>query len=242
LGTDGSTKCSATWKEKVTPAGRRYCQLVVSARRTNASEFGGWATPDHHHHGTMEHDKALKRVLAKRDSPSTAPQVNLGDVAAIAAWPTPTALSFRESHQPGNNRSINKTVELASWNTPRATDGTHGGPNQSGGALPADAALAPWPTPMMKDGENYGGVRNPNKPMQTSSLAQSVRSGLIAGAMQSSSLAATASNVRLVLNAAMARWLMGYPATWDELSPNWQAWQRVQEAIASGACGDTATP
>ena len=35
-----------------------------------------------------------------------------------------------------------------------------------------------WPTAMEHDGMNYGGVRNKEKPMTTSSLAQAVRSGL----------------------------------------------------------------
>lgn len=32
-----------------------------------------------------------------------------------AQWPTPTSLSFGESHQPGNSRSYNKTMEMASF-------------------------------------------------------------------------------------------------------------------------------
>lgn len=30
-----------------------------------------------------------------------------------ASWPTPTSLSFKDSHQPGNGRSMNKMMELA---------------------------------------------------------------------------------------------------------------------------------
>lgn len=85
--------------------------------------LAGYPTPDHHHHGTMTPENALKRVLAKRDNPTTASQVNLDDIAP-----------------------------LMGWNTPRATDETHGGPNQTGGALPADAAIAGWPTPNTMEG------------------------------------------------------------------------------------------
>lgn len=37
LGTDGSTIYSMRWKSADTPAGRQYCQLVASARRTSGS-------------------------------------------------------------------------------------------------------------------------------------------------------------------------------------------------------------
>jgi hypothetical protein len=35
----------------------------------------------------------------------------LNEVAVL--WPTPTSLGFGDSHQPGNSRSMNKTLELA---------------------------------------------------------------------------------------------------------------------------------
>ncbi len=43
--TDGSIEFSQTWKSKVTPAARSYCQLVASARRTSGSDYFGWHTP-----------------------------------------------------------------------------------------------------------------------------------------------------------------------------------------------------
>lgn len=39
---------------------------------------------------------------------------NLDDQVA-ANWPTPTSLSFGESHQPGNSKSMNDTLRLASF-------------------------------------------------------------------------------------------------------------------------------
>lgn len=38
------------------------------------------------------------------------------EATMMAGWPTPTSLSFDQSHQPGNNRSMNKTVELIQEN------------------------------------------------------------------------------------------------------------------------------
>lgn len=36
----GGTKRPLIWKEKVTPAGRRYCQLTVSVRSTKETDYG----------------------------------------------------------------------------------------------------------------------------------------------------------------------------------------------------------
>lgn len=73
----------------------------------------------------------------------------------VAHWPTPTSLSFADSHQPGNSYSYNKTMLLAAdiWSTPRASDGEKGGPNQSFGAggIPLASQSANWPTPTALD-------------------------------------------------------------------------------------------
>ncbi len=76
-----------------------------------------------------------------------------------AHWPSPTALSFGDSHQPGNSRSYNRTMEMAAglWSTPAATDaarGAHmvrsdtGAPNSN---LPTNVAL--WSSPSVADVE-----------------------------------------------------------------------------------------
>ena len=45
-----------------------------------------------------------------------------------------------------------------------------------------------------------------------------------------------------VLDAAFSRWLQGYPATWDEASPNYGEWLNVQDRIALAGCRATAMP
>lgn len=73
----------------------------------------------------------------------------------VAQWPTPTSLSFADSHQPGNSYLYNKTMALTAdiWSTPRASDGEKGGPNQSFGAggIPLASQSANWPTPTALD-------------------------------------------------------------------------------------------
>src|SRR5262245_33908020 len=41
----GSTLFALTWRRKVTPRGRPYCQLAASARRTSEQDCGSWVSP-----------------------------------------------------------------------------------------------------------------------------------------------------------------------------------------------------
>jgi hypothetical protein len=125
----GLMEYSQTWKEKATPAGRRYWAHTASARRISDSGSTGWPTPDHH--GTMQPDKALKRVLAKRENPN-ASQVNLDDVAAIVTgWPTPKAHEKVQSPE-AHAKGYYSLTDVAGWATPNATDcEAAGGPMQT---------------------------------------------------------------------------------------------------------------
>ena len=44
LPTGGLTMFTMIWKPKVTPSGRRYCQLALSASRTKGNDCGLWPT------------------------------------------------------------------------------------------------------------------------------------------------------------------------------------------------------
>src|SRR5581483_1130299 len=45
LSLDGSIEYSLTWKVKATPAGRQYCLLRASGRRTSGRDCSGWPSP-----------------------------------------------------------------------------------------------------------------------------------------------------------------------------------------------------
>ena len=89
LSTDGSMIYSMRWKIAVTPAGRQYCQLVASARRTSAkgcsSGQSGWPTPkhrDHHTEGRGQFSPSLAKV-----------------VESVAGWPTPTTRDHKDDQE-----------------------------------------------------------------------------------------------------------------------------------------------
>ncbi len=84
LGTPGSTRFSMIWKVKGTLAGRLYCQLVRSMRRTKETGSGLWPT------------------MTARDTrfPNSKPYSQRGGgkkgeqlVNAVNFWPTPTAIT-----------------------------------------------------------------------------------------------------------------------------------------------------
>ena len=133
LGTDGSMEYSMTWKEKTTPAGRSYCQLVASARRTSGSDCSGWPTPQCPNMDSGNSDYSRK---------------------------VDVAMGLRES--------VNAPLALFTAKT----------------AKPAASQA---------------------------------------------------------LNPAFSRWLQGYPSSWDQASPGYDAWQKMQDAFASGGCAGTGT-
>ena len=125
LATAGSTLFSLTWKQKATPAGRPYCQLVASARRTSGSGYGSWPTPD----------------------------ASVGNITDTT-WQE-RRLAARAKHNNGNGfgMTIGQAAQLASWPTPCGQDGPNG-PAQGMDRLLGAAALAPWPTPRGSDSKS----------------------------------------------------------------------------------------
>ena len=86
-----------TWREKTTPSGLPYSQLVASVPRTNATDFSSarttWPSPCAQNgavNGYTDWGKVIKRKEAGR-------QQNLQDVVILAAWATPTANDYKGS-------------------------------------------------------------------------------------------------------------------------------------------------
>lgn len=231
MGGSGSPEYALTWKNWDMTSGRLICALRASGRRISGSDCSG--------------------------------------------WPSPTSLSFAESHQPGNNRYMNKVCELAGWPSPNATiqndgngfgltlgqaatltgwptpdtmhsksghgcrGGKVGNGSQSGASLSAIAELAGWATPTCRDGRDGRDGRASDATMAKNSRPLNEQAVML-GPTQSPLTAGTEN--RGVLDAAFSRWLMGFPATWDDASPNFAKWQKTQDVIASADCVATEMP
>jgi len=167
LSTDGSIEYSLTWREKLTPAGRPYCQLVASARRTSDRGCSGWPTPQTHDTQEQGHGRLLTATGRIQCHNGGSYSADLPLVAKLAGWATPTAVNHRSVKSNQHGKNARPLQEQAGTTTPSSTAET--------------ASPAASPT----------------------------------------------------LNPAFSRWLMAFPETWDAASPNWLAWSRVQELIAS---------
>ena len=114
LATDGSTEYRQTWKERVTPAGRRYWAHTARAAPTSDNAFTGWPTP-----------KAMETVslLGTRNTENFKPGMTLTDAAILSGWPTPRA-EDSESTGAHNGRPDTLTAagRIAGWATPTARD------------------------------------------------------------------------------------------------------------------------
>ena len=78
----GSTLFSLTWKAKATPAGRPYCQLAASARRTSDSDCGSWPTPM----AGNASAEGLQRGGEQRQRPQDGRALRLAPTPAIEGW------------------------------------------------------------------------------------------------------------------------------------------------------------
>ncbi len=95
LGTDGSTIYSMRWKTAATPAGRQYCQLVASVRRTSESgsfsERSGWKTPvvnESTHCYSGRNPEGSRKIALK-----------LTGEALLTGWPTPTTRDHKDGQE-----------------------------------------------------------------------------------------------------------------------------------------------
>ncbi len=114
----GLTMFIQGWKQKVTPSGRRYCQLAVSARPTDASACGLWPTV------TTQDNVQQTGQYGKKGG------TTLG-AAARNLWPTPKASTagpdFAKLERSATGISLQTAVALSLWATPRSSDHKGGG-------------------------------------------------------------------------------------------------------------------
>lgn len=191
----GSTFYRLTWKETVTPSGRRYYALRASVPPTSGTGCTGWPTPTSKSKAggaTIDPEKVLARALGGHSN-------DLQDfVQLVTGWPTPkaedaestgfSAKRLQAGKIPDNLHSATKLL-VAGWPAPPARD---------------------YRTPNHKTLEERGGG---SKGEQLNNQA----AHLIHGASLNG-LPAETEKLGL-LNPDFSRWLQGIPATWGSCGP-----------------------
>lgn len=175
----------------------------------------------------------------------------------LTGYPTPKTTEHQLQYSRGNP-TLNGTV--SGYSTPTAADCGRGGlpPRSTDTGIPLTQQVAGYNTPQAREScsEEFAQERisqSRGKPLSFEAtliltghatpmcadngdkVTAASKFGLIPqqrGLITPSDT--TATERPGVLDAAFSRWLMGFPATWDSLSPDFEAWQEVQAAIARG--------
>lgn len=196
LDSRGSMLFRLTWKERVTPSGRRICALRASVLRTSDSAYSSWVSP-------IQNDSTLSEYAYSRGDHGKI-VLKLPGQALLASWATPMARDFRdgrasEATMQRNARPLNEqaTMLLGPWATPAA--------KEAGGTVEQFLARK---AKAVANGAQMG----------ISLTSLSLQATLVdSGPMPSGSSAETAKPGRL--NPAHSLWLMGIPVEWLWCAP-----------------------
>ncbi len=132
----GSTLFKLTWKQRVTPSGRRIYALRASVRRIKDSDYSGWPTP-------LAGSYRGAGISGRQGG------MNLQTAAQLAGWLTPKASDTKGAYQDpqkiiarknaSRQSNLQDFAKLAGWTTPSASDGSRGGtgitPGMTGSSL-----------------------------------------------------------------------------------------------------------
>jgi hypothetical protein len=143
-----STRCSLTWKHKVTPQGRSYFLLRVSMPRTAEIASGLWPSPQHHDHVTG-YAHRVGRYGTKHGGR------NLNDTVALL--PTPRHEGFDAGGHRGKPDSLHSHAKM--FPTPTAQSAKHGTPSPAQmnrvDSIEAHVFGAILPTPVTTDHKQH---------------------------------------------------------------------------------------
>jgi len=175
-------------------------------RATDSGIAASWPTPTLH---DAERGGQEKRAMGE-----TRHGFNLQDFALTswATWPTPCQQDGPKGGPSQGTDRLPAAAHLASWPTPMAGTPAQNGYNEAGNTDSSrkTVALASWPTPTSRDHKDAASTLE-NTPVNALLGRQAL------GTILSGSPAPT--EKRGQLNPAFSRWLMGFPAEWDDCAP-----------------------
>lgn len=190
--TTGSTLYKLTWKPWAMPSGRSRFRLRVSARRTGAIVLTGWPTPTAN---AWKHPSNAGR----QGSP------NLQTVAALSGWPTPTATDGKGGYQGGRIRNgklstdrLDVTAQLAGWPTPTTSNDRSPCPQE------AMRTYRDNGTKIQKRLQDVGELCSPARLTASGEMLIGYAAEMESGGQ---------------LDPDHSRWLMGFPAEWEDCAP-----------------------
>ncbi len=183
--------------------------------------------------GTMSSTTFRLRASARRTSDS-----------GCSGWPTPqahdvtagkTATQIAAMRAKGHGVSnLTEVGNLTGWPSPTAQDHNRGGlpprPHDTGIPLTQMVALTGWATPTAV---NHRSPKSNQHGKNSRPLQEQAGTTTESSSVETSTSKADQSTGGLVLNGAMSRWLMGFPESWDRLSPGWNKWEFVQRELTA---------
>ena len=188
-----------TWKEKTTPSGLPYSQLVASVPRiketVSSLERSNWPTPR-----SSDGEKNVRTLegslseIRRKGGPQ-----DVAQAAAIAAWPTPTTRDHKDGKECQNvptNSLLGREVWRAAWPSPTANSNDRS-------AAPENALTT----------HRQDGSKIQQRLQDFAAITQPIRI-TASGQMLTGSDAGMESSGQL--NPAHSRWLMGFPPEWDD--------------------------
>ena len=116
----GSILFSLTWKDMVTPAGRKFSLLRASGRRTGGTELTGWPTVTAQDTRCYS-ETALQSFIATGSF--SGHNLDLNAASQMSAWPTPRVGETSDNAPVGMKQSVSGVAKLAAWPTPCTQDG-----------------------------------------------------------------------------------------------------------------------